>query len=266
MKKLVLIVFVLFCTGKVFCQGFYIKSSSGYAFGYGLGKIGDDTYKNWTANGTENGNSISSVINNTDEKYKAILGTFGQGLKFNLTGGYMLNPRFGLELQLGYLKSKTFDFNTYQNTTTNVNIANTTNSYIWVSNRSYKYIDNATQMRINPNLIFYLFRNRLSLYTKIGILVGVETKITTENDYEGTDTYSNGRPGIYHSYKKVYELTGGYSLGFCGALGLTYNIIGEKLSAFTEFEFISMSFSPENEKMVEYNVDGVQRAADNFST
>jgi hypothetical protein len=90
-------------------------------------------------------------------------------------------------------------------------------------------------------------------FMRVGPVLGI-TKLLEErherNTYDGITDF------IWK-----YEYTGGLSLGFRGAVGVTYGL-NEKLKLFSEINFQSMSYAPTKRTLTAYTVNGENRIDD----
>lgn len=101
-----------------------------------------------------------------------------------------------------------------------------------------------------PSLKIQAPLTKITPYVKAGIVIGVGTKIKTEQQSVSSSGYGNV---VNYSIKTEYN--GGLPFGFSGAFGGNYKL-NKKFSIFGEFNFISQNWAPRHRKMTSYVYNG----------
>ena len=130
---------------------------------------------------------------------RTIFGSFGQGIRASLAGGYMITPYFGVELELYYFHG--FKQN-YGSTT-----GGTQNQW---NRTGYSY-----QMRAIPSLVVQAPTEKFQPYARFGVLVPFWGKTILEENW----AYVNG-----NTREKQTDIDGKFSVGFEASMGVQYNI------------------------------------------
>ncbi|MDB5282741.1 MAG: hypothetical protein JWO06_1816 [Bacteroidota bacterium] len=179
-----------------------------------------------------------STINDSIPSTKSVRGSFGKGMNFTLGLGYMINPYFGVDLGISYLKSATITADQTRQLTvfTGINY-----SYIpYYLDAKFKC--DAVGVSLNPSLIVQApFKKvKLTPYARLGISLpiagGLTDHISIDQNAPGghfaqvldTLPYYLGR----HT-EVTLKTQGTVSLGVNGAIGLKYDAL-PYLSVFFE--------------------------------
>lgn len=212
-KMLTLIIIMSLVSLEMFGQGSYFKLD----VGYGLGMAGDYDFK-----------SEIFIPNIHNYEYSKV--SYGAGLNFGGTFGYMFNKNMGLEMGVSYLiGEKQNSEYTYRR------IMTTTIS---------KYESSSKMLRLMPSIIISPDYKVLNPYVRFGMVIGMGSIIIgEEQNYDGDD------------YISKIKYSGGVSLGHVSALGATYNI-SEKAGIFFELNLINMSFNPIKAELIESSENG----------
>lgn len=136
---------------------------------------------------------------NTVTVQRTVFGSFGQGARFSLAGGYMITPYFGVELEFYYFQGFKQEYGS-DNTPINDNYSRTGYSY---------------QMRATPSLVVQAPEGKFQPYAKFGVVLPFFGKTILEESWE----YSAGGSRI-----KQTNVDGKLSVGFESTIGLQYNI------------------------------------------
>lgn len=205
-KLLTIMAILLAFSCSVYSQQIYVKAGVGYGFSLAEQKIYDA--------------GISST--NFDIQY----GSFNEGTSVHAGFGYNINKNFAVELDGSYMFGGKYEYNIIQSGT-NANILNK-----WYANT----------ISIIPSLVLKVPSEKVSPYSRLGVVFGIPTKY-----YEATTSLKSG------TYK--LKETGGLGIGFQGAFGINYNS-GNNIDLFAEVYGTAMSWSPSTLENTE-NFSGV---------
>lgn len=168
---------------------------------------------------------------NTDgsRDYKSLPFSLGQGANFGIDLGYMFTTNIGAELGVDYF------------------MGSKVNVYKYTNASNTDYLENqevsAKMIQLRPTIVFKAGSGKVNPYAKLGLIVGVGSKITSE--------YSETEPDSNYSYHYDMEFSGGTSLGFHGALGLEY-ALNNKVSLFGEVVGNGLNYSPNKGKVTKW--------------
>lgn len=160
----------------------------GFAFGFGAGTQ--------RITSTASGGNITGVY-----------GSYGEGIRFGATGGYMFNKNFGAQFGFTYLIGKSFDGDGQNNAKINA----TGSGFLFV-----------------PGFIVSTGMDKIDPYARLGIALGFvkqTTKITGPN------------------LEQEYVSSGGIALGILSGIGATFNIT-RMFSIYGEFTVLSLTQNP----------------------
>jgi opacity protein-like surface antigen len=188
MRKLLLFIAILFIiitsSISIQAQG-YIRAGGGAGF-----NVGQDAFA-IPALERDSANVVTAQ--------RTVFGSFGQGARFSLAGGYMITPYFGVELEIYYFQGFKQEYGS-------------DNSLIkdQYSRTGYSY-----QMRATPSLVVQAPEGKFQPYAKFGIVLPFFGKLILEESWE----YGAGG-----SRAKQTDIEGKLSIGFESTIGLQYNI------------------------------------------
>ncbi len=222
-KILSLTLFSVCSLANVFSQGFFTEISGGYSYMLAPQEIGT------------NESTIDTDTENKEE-YESVKGSYGQGTNFGLKLGYMINSNFGFDLNTSYLISSKFESSdSYKYT------------YDWGENveGSTDRLDQAKMLRFNPSFIMSMGNEKISPFTKIGVVFGIGS---VEQNFE-----SSGSDGVY---KYTRLLNGGLSIGASAEIGLKLKLT-EKLSFVGAVNFLAMNYAPKKGEYTSVTYNGM---------
>lgn len=175
------------------------------------------------------GTDIGSTINATTSSYSEtqVFGTLGGGLNAGLNVGYMFSEHIGADLGLNY----------FMGSTVRSRDVTSPSGTVTVDSKS-------TQMRIAPSIIVST-GGTFAGYARFGLVLPVGGSTVTE--------YRDNTSGSMVAID--YESKGMPSLGFQGAIGVSYEL-SDKLSLFGEFSPVVMQIKSKSRTMTAYTVDG----------
>lgn len=139
--------------------------------------------------------------NNTVTAQRTVFGSFGQGARFSIAGGYMITPYFGVELEIYYFQGFKQEYGSDNGSHPN--------------NTQYSRTGYSYQMRATPSLIVQAPEGKFQPYAKFGVLLPFFGKTVLEESWE----YAVGG-----SRAKQTNVDGKLSVGFESSIGLQYNI------------------------------------------
>jgi hypothetical protein len=203
-KKIILFTSALFLstTSTLFAQGFYATIGGGYNFPVAGTPIQDETIKS---------TSNTSMVSFTGKTL-----SYGKGVDFGASVGYMFTKNVGIEIGASYLDGT--------NTTATDMDAGTTN----YSKEAY----NGTMLRFIPACRIQSGEGLVRPYGVLGAIIGTATNANI------TETY-----GPSNSIDGTVIYNGGYSFGFHAAVGATITCV-ENISVFIELAVNYQNYAP----------------------
>ena len=213
MKRNLLLVAAFLVANFSFAQ-FYISGSAGY----GMSSAGIVT---------------GTSLNDSHTKETNHYGSYGEGMNFQLKGGYFFNETFGVELGVGYLNGA------------DQNIS----SYVTNDEGTIKEITEGTAHARAYGLtaaLVYNFPN--NFYGKIGMV----TKLGGKTEAEFTKTTSTPFGPIVA--EGVNDYHGRLPLGFTAAFGYKYQL-SDNWNIFAELEYLGINVTRDSSEFVKLAVD-----------
>ena len=236
MKKVSLLICTLFMalTGaKSHAQEFYIRGGVGY-----VTESGKTEFNNADPNGLTMIQQSTDITINPDgsARIKSLSGTLGGGFKANITAGYMFNPYVGAEVGFNY-------FSGYDKT-----IGKFTSPQLQSEEIAYlRGLDIVPAIYLTPAF------SKLNPYARIGLIIPAAGKLHIETTASQTD---GGGAGTDIHINAESEVESKFSVGFVGAVGVTYPI-GPKLQVFGELEFKNLSIKSKSAEITKYETTAV---------
>jgi len=223
MKKLsifkVVLVSLLLTAGSVSVksQGAYVSANLG--FGFPMSSQDIEGFMNET-----------SGSNSTTREQ--IFMSFGKGLNFGGTFGYMFNKNVGAELGISYLMGgKTKATDDYSDGKTD-------------------YSFSGKMLRFVPAIVITAGSEGLNPYARFGFVIG---KASLKQEFEDNDD------GDITKGKLKYS--GGMSFGVNAAVGAMFSL-NDKMSFFAELNSVNMSYSPNKAEFTELTYNGTDMLPD----
>lgn len=228
-------------------RGFYIKPTGSYfmkvtpvEFPAINGQLARDKTTTITGTGAGATTSLSET---------ALTGSFGQGFRAGVVGGFQFNNVIGLEVGLNYFSSEQQDMlrQTVVNNGTTV--------------LSLHAVGQVKAFDVAPALVFRLpSTGKFQPYSKIGVIVPVAgyLQINTDvNDQTGQIAASQGTvspPGTRTNLvlSREERINPRPTIGFQSALGFDYKI-GNGVSLFSELEYRNISVGGKDKELEKYN-------------
>ena len=234
MKKILLLcVACALAPQFTFAQEFYTRFGLGYALPQ-AGQTMDGTATPYS--GTASNYTVSGT-NYTSYNIKKV--SFSSGLHGVAGLGYMFNSHVGVEGSLDFLLSaKQYSF-TFQNVTiggvaSNVDIIQKAKNCILFT----------------PALVLQSDGKRANLYTRLGVVVPLNTKITQDQIFTNLPG-----TGAIQSDDYSWEIKNSFSLGFSAAAGVKY-AVNERMKLWGEVSFLSLAMYAKEANLTEVSVNG----------
>lgn len=231
----VLILVGLFALTHTFghAQKFYAGFSVGYGFPLAPQNIPKDWGDLFIEIGTGPGISNESLYDHAQH------GTYGEGVSFKLHGGYFITENISTELEIGYLIGRSY-------TLTRSEINSNQSTF-----QSYKTGGN--MLMLTPSVRYGILKGRFYPYMRVGLVVGVLTKLNFERHRESRVV---GFPNSESVSR--YELSGGAGVGVSFSLGTDFKVT-DRMSVSLSLSALGMSYAPEKGELVKYDLNGENR-------
>lgn len=249
MKKLISFLILLAAAPYIYAQekGFYIKPAGSYfikvtpvEFPSINGQLARDKTTRITGTGANASTSTSET---------ALTGSFGQGFRTGLIGGYQFNRIVGLELAVNYFLSAEQDM-------MKQTVINNEMTVLKVH-----AVGKVRAFDLAPAVIFRIPNTgKLQPYSKIGVIVPFSGYLqinTAVNDQTGQVAASQGiasPPGTHTNLvlDREERINPKATIGFQSALGIDYKA-GNKISLFAELEYRNVSVGGKDKDLKKYN-------------
>lgn len=241
MKKSSLFCFTLLmammASTKSNAQEFYVRGGLGW-----VTESGKTEFNNADPNGLTGITQSTDITVGADgsTRVKSLSGTLGGGFKGNVTLGYMFNPYIGAEIGLNYFDG---DKRTIGKLTSPE-----------MQSQSVAYLRGLDVM---PAVYLTPAFAKLNPYARIGLLIPAAGKLHIETVANASDAAG---PGTDVHVEAETEVESRFSVGFAGALGVTYPI-GKKLHLFGEIEFKNLSIKSKSAEIKKYETLAINRAS-----
>lgn len=178
---------------------------------------------------------------------ESVTGSFGEGFRTGITGGYRFNTRIGVEVGLNYYSSTD---KTMAQTVSDVPI---TPSGVY----NFKSVGQITAFDVAPALVLFLGEhNGFEPYSKVGVIVPVhgDLEITTVANAP-VQFSAAGVPTAFGEVRSVDKVKPNPTLGFMATLGTTYKL-GKNISAFAELEYRNFTVHGKTKETTDFTVNG----------
>lgn len=200
----------------LFAQGGYVTVGVGYGLSAGSQML-------------ESKSSTTGTGAATSTNREGVYGSFGQGLKFGATGGYMFSQNVGGELGFLYLIGASAEGGS---TTT------TSNS---TDKRS------GSGFMVAPAIVI-AGSGTVMPYAKAGIVFGF---LKVKNEFSSTFTQGQTQT----QSERTVEETGGVAIGYIGGVGVVF-AGGGQLNFFAEVALVSLAYSPSQGELTKATENG----------
>jgi opacity protein-like surface antigen len=168
---------------------------------------------------------------NTVTGQRTVFGSFGQGARFSMAGGYMITPYFGIELGIYYFQGFKQEYGSDNGPST-------------TSNTQYSRTGYSYQIRATPALIVQAPVGKFQPYAKFGVLLPVFGKTVLEESWE----YAAGG-----SRAKQTDVDGKFSVGFESSIGLQYNV-NENLGIYLQATYTGLRIRSDKATVVKDDI------------
>ena len=191
------------------------------------------------------GNKAEEItnVNGKEVSRSVISGSFGQGFRTNLVGGFRFTERLGVEMGVHYYssESKTM-FKRTDNVVGHPVLGN--RSHVTEAKGVVRALD------LSPSVVLYLGEvNKFEPYTKVGVIVPVYGSLTISVESKGDIPGQN-----QISAEQVIKPQP--TLGFMSAIGTSYKITSN-LSAFGEIEYRNFTVKGKSSEITKNERNGV---------
>lgn len=173
-------------------------------------------------------------------------GSFGEGFRVGVTGGYRVSSRLGFEMGFNHFKS---------NSKTMVETVNrlVAPGPVFASGKAQGTI---TAFDLAPAIVLFLGESKgFEPYTKVGVIVPVSGNLTIETNR--TYTTPSGNVNTYSKEKVLPNPT----VGFMAVVGTSYKL-GKNISVYGELEYRNFTVHGKSKETEVYTENGV----DNLNT
>ncbi|MBS1690264.1 MAG: hypothetical protein JSS96_16155 [Bacteroidetes bacterium] len=214
----------------------YGRVGIGYAFTQGG--------QTMSAYGTPYNGSLHYVNNNngstatlTDFEVKKV--SFNTGVHAVVAAGYMFDSHVGFELA-GQFNIAPFSY--------------TSNSYNYLSsgyNANINILSKAkSPIMLIPSFILQSGEQGFNLYTRVGLVLPVNTKVERTYRFD----YLAGGPNGINNKEYTLEESSKFTVGYTGALGFSYKV--DKIKLWAEVNVMSLSVELKEQKVTAFANDG----------
>ena len=235
MKKSILAVAVCLCTYSIAQAQFYVEVAAGYNFGFnGNYQIGN--YSSHAVNNFDDG-SFSST-----GSQEALCLSLGKGVGFGATFGYDFNPFMGAELGVGYLMGAPTE------ATSQFSSELISGGDVFFEQSRYENNISGRSIQFIPSFVLHTDKEKVNLYTRLGVLVGINTMTNESNG-----VIENNTMRTTEVMKR--EWSGGVSLGFVARPGVRF-ALSDQFALFAEASIIASNYVPTKGEVTAFTVNG----------
>ena len=223
-------------------RGFYLKVTGGYFFSVSPGQfpnVGPYPPK-------EIYNTIDPATGAaTTVSQKVLTGSYGEGIRGGLSGGYNFNRYIAAELSVNYYHSKK---NLMTHEVDQLNGSGTLVGQI-TSHGYVNAIDLAPSIVMSPGL-----QGRFNPYVRFGVVVPVWGRLHIETDAYKVSAVPNQPPVIraQTTIQRKEKISPNATVGFQGALGFNYRL-GKTIDLFIETEYRNVPVKSKSKEVTAYN-------------
>jgi hypothetical protein len=170
-------------------------------------------------------------------------GSFGEGFRTGITGGYRFNARIGVEVGVNYFKSSS---KTMVETTNRLIAAGP----VFVTGNA---IGTISAFDVAPAVVLFLGESKgFEPYTKVGVIVPVHGDLEIETTRKYTTPV-----GTVDAFT-VEKVLPNPTVGFMAVVGTTYKL-GKNLSVFGELEYRNFTVHGKSKETKSYTENGVDQ-------
>ncbi|MEN2398175.1 outer membrane beta-barrel protein [Flavobacterium sp. MC2016-06] len=185
---------------------------------------------------------------------ESVTGSFGQGFRSGITGGYRFSTRLGVELSANYYIS---------NSKTMAQTTNRLISYNPATSPAATYVSFTAEGQIKafeltPALVMFLGEaHGFEPYTKVGVIVPVHGTLDIKTDRQYTTFVNGAQVAATDAYSKDVVKPNA-TIGFTAAVGTSYKL-GKHISAFAEIEYRNFTVHGKTKETEIYTENGVDK-------
>lgn len=178
---------------------------------------------------------------------ETITGSFGQGWRAGLTGGFRFNTIVAMEMGVNFFRSE-------ENT-----MAKQTGYIGSTQVLALKSVGQVTALDLTPSLVFHLpTANKFKPYLKIGAVVPIYGYLeinTNVSDQTGSIARTVNPNFAAVELTRTEKVKPKPTLGFLGAAGFNYPI-GKNISFFSEIEYRNVSVNSDSKEVTAFAATG----------
>ena len=250
MKKTVFVVALVVASVVGYAQEFYVRAGLGYAFPQAGQTVYNTPIPYYEFASAYNGSRTYNA--NGTQTYNIKPSSFSSGLQTVLGLGYMFTPNIGIQLDAAIGISNT------KYTFSDENIPLMTSSGIVAYNITT--VQQAkTPIFLMPSLVLQTNGEKLNAYTRFGIALPLNTKIT-QDQIASNALYT----GALTVDDFTWQIKNSFSLGFTAAAGVKYKI-NDKVSIWGEVSLLSMSINTKEQNLTNWTENGQTVALSNYT-
>jgi hypothetical protein len=244
MKKTILIILAFSLLSAVdYAQEFYLRGGLGYAFpqaGQTVFNTPIPYYEFPSAySGSRNFNTSGA------QTYNIKSSSFSSGVQMVLGLGYMFTKNIGIQLDGGIGVSPAKSTFNDENVPVSFVGGGTVNYDITTTQRA------KTPFFLMPSLVLQTGGDKLNAYTRFGIALPLNTKITQEQTF----TNAPGTGAIVVD-DFTWQIKNSFSLGFTAAAGVKYKL-NDAVSIWGELSLLSMSVYTKEQDLTQWTESGI---------
>lgn len=236
-------------------RGFYLKAGASYfmqtvATEFPTVSGNAATNESFIITATPTGPATFNVASSTTSK-ESITGSFGEGFRTNLVGGFRFNERVGVEMGVHYYTSNSKTM-VERHALVKTPIS-TIGNFDVTANGVIRALD------LSPSIVLFLGeKGKFEPYTKVGVIVPVFGDLTIKTSSVSTLPTSITSIPQFSKYKnseRTDVIKPNATIGFMSAIGTTFKL-SNKLSAYAEIEYRNFTVHGKTKETTSYTVEG----------
>lgn len=188
------------------------------------------------------GNSATNEtrVNGALISKESITGSFGEGFRTNLVGGFRFTERLGVEMGIHYYSSNSKTMVERHNYSSLVNVDTYANGKI----RAFD---------LSPSLVLFLGeKGNFEPYTKVGVIIPISGNLEIKTNQTSSNT--SLAPSLYR--RDIIKPNP--TLGFMSSIGTSYKITNH-ISAYAEIEYRNFTVHGKTKETTDYKVNEVDQ-------
>ncbi|MDR0983006.1 MAG: hypothetical protein LBM07_07200 [Culturomica sp.] len=263
-------------------KGVYVRIGGGYSLGIGkTSGAPNDLMPNINTVTSKKSDYISKFgtvetdeSTNTTKKTNAAF-SLGKGINMALDVGYMFNSNIGVELSGSYLMGTNNKVEDKNSSRSHRIVATSSNNHATVTETnasSSSCTTNSmkrTYFSLTPAVKFVApINEKLSLYSRIGVVIPILNKMIYEYSDENRSSYSQrGNQSVntssHSNENKKMEFSSYFKLGYSAAIGVDFSI-GERINLFGELNGVSNSFETKKRTITKWTKSSSANGSQNL--